>query len=90
MTAARVVVWGRVQGVGFRYSAYYQAVRLGVTGWVRNLPGGEVAALVQGDSARVEAMIEWLRSGPRAARVTGTSIEPVEPDPDLTTFDILA
>ncbi len=87
--AVRAVVRGRVQGVGFRFAAHHHAVRLGVTGWVRNLPTGEVAALIQGSDAAVDAMVEWLGTGPRAARVTGVSIDVAEPDPAHRSFDIL-
>ncbi|OGI66060.1 MAG: hypothetical protein A2W18_08035 [Candidatus Muproteobacteria bacterium RBG_16_60_9] len=61
---------GRVQGVGFRYAACAEAQRLGVTGWVRNLPNGDVEALACGAADRVQAFEEWLWRGPRAARVT--------------------
>ena len=61
---------GRVQGVGFRYAACAEAQRLGVTGWVRNLPNGDVEALACGAADRVQAFEEWLWRGPRAAQVT--------------------
>jgi acylphosphatase len=67
----RFLVSGRVQGVGFRYAVLNEARRLGVNGWVRNLPDGRVETLAQGDPARLEAFYEWLRRGPPAARVAG-------------------
>jgi acylphosphatase len=66
---ARVVVNGRVQGVGFRQYAVAEAQRLGVTGWVRNLPDGRVEALAEGDKEAVDALLAWCRHGPRLARV---------------------
>ena len=60
---------GRVQGVGFRYAACDEAERLGLTGWVRNLPNGDVEALACGDSEALQAFERWLWKGPRAARV---------------------
>lgn len=61
---------GRVQGVGFRYSACAEARRIGVTGWVRNLPDGSVETVCEGDSSTVAAYLAWCRSGPFMARVT--------------------
>jgi len=69
MIARRLVVRGRVQGVGFRYAAQEAAERLGVSGWVRNRRNGTVEALVQADAPAVTAMIEWCRRGPPAAQV---------------------
>jgi len=66
----RIVVRGRVQGVGFRYAAVNQARRLGLRGWARNLPDGGVEIVAEGDPAAVEAMIDWSRQGPPAARVS--------------------
>jgi acylphosphatase len=69
MTRTAVVVHGLVQGVSFRYHVRRNALELGVTGWVRNLPNGSVEALFEGDEAAVNALVEWCRSGPPAARV---------------------
>jgi len=69
MIARRLVVRGRVQGVGFRYATLEAAARLGVSGWVRNRRDGTVEVLVQADAAAVTAMIAWCRRGPPAAQV---------------------
>jgi acylphosphatase len=69
MARARVLMGGRVQGVAFRQQAVEEALRLGVTGWVRNLPDGRVEALVEGDKESVDALVAWCRRGPRLARV---------------------
>lgn len=63
------VVSGRVQGVAFRAATLDEARRLGVTGWVRNLPNGDVEVLAAGDDEAVRALERWLWRGPRAARV---------------------
>lgn len=69
MIRTGVVVYGRVQGVAFRHYACRRALELGVTGWVRNLPDGSVEGLFEGDDTAVNAMVEWCRNGPPAARV---------------------
>lgn len=88
MKAVRAVVGGRVQGVGFRYSTVDQANRHGVTGWVRNMPSGQVEVFVQGPDVNVDALLAWLAIGPRLASVTGVEIVPAEPDTRVTTFRI--
>lgn len=65
-----VFVQGRVQGVGFRYSAAGHAVSLGVAGWIRNLPDGRVEAEFEGPAAALEAMLDWCHIGPRFALVS--------------------
>jgi acylphosphatase len=65
----RIVVRGRVQGVGFRYSTVHQARRLGLRGWARNAPDGSVEILAEGSAAAVEELVAWCRHGPPSARV---------------------
>ena len=69
---------GRVQGVWYRESMRLEAVRLGVTGWVKNLPDGRVEAVISGPSERLDQLVEWARRGPPLARVTGIDSEPTE------------
>jgi acylphosphatase len=77
MIARRVVIRGRVQGVGFRESMVDAARACGVVGWVRNRSDGSVEAFVQGDAEAVLRMIAWSRAGPPAARVAGLEIAEV-------------
>jgi acylphosphatase len=72
MSAARlhVRVSGRVQGVGFRYSAERQAHCLGLTGWVRNLPDGDVEAVAEAEETSLRRFLDWCGHGPPSARVT--------------------
>jgi acylphosphatase len=69
ITCRRYWLTGRVQGVGFRMSACLAARRLGLDGWVRNLPDGRVEALAAGWAERLSAFENWLRAGPPGARV---------------------
>jgi acylphosphatase len=68
-------VRGRVQGVGFRYSAWREASRLGLTGWVRNTPGGDVELWAEGPHENLAAFLQWLRQGPSRARVDAVDVE---------------
>ena len=87
-TRVRLRITGRVQGVWYRGATEAEARRLGVDGWVRNLPDGSVEALVQGEPAAVRALVAWCRSGPPGARVADVT-ETVEPTgPDLAGFRI--
>ncbi len=69
MIRARVVVRGRVQGVAFRASVRSHARSVGAKGWVRNLPDRTVEAVIEGSEDVVEAVVDYCRTGPPAARV---------------------
>ena len=79
MNSKRLVISGRVQGVGFREWMVETAKELGVSGWVRNRLDGSVEALVAGDVAAVEELLRLCRRGPRMAEVV--SIEEDMADP---------
>lgn len=76
-TAVRVVVRGRVQGVGFREATVRRARALGVLGWVRNREDGAAELHAEGPPAAVEALIAFLHEGPRAAQVSDVQVERV-------------
>jgi acylphosphatase len=78
----RVVVSGRVQGVFFRDSCRELATRRGVSGWVANRDDGTVEAVFEGDSAAVDALVDWCRSGPPSARVDWVEVSDEEPQND--------
>jgi acylphosphatase len=84
----RLVIEGRVQGVGYRASFAEQAVALGLKGWVRNRRDGSVEACVDGDPATLDAIIEWARRGPPAAQVTHVAVEDAA-EPVEASFKIL-
>jgi acylphosphatase len=69
LTAARFIVTGRVQGVGYRYFALREAQALGVAGHVRNLPDGSVEVVAEGAADMLLALGERLAEGPAFAEV---------------------
>lgn len=73
----QLTIQGRVQGVGFRWSVYQLALRLGVTGIVKNCPDGSVYCELQGDQTTVNAMIEQIKAGPTPyAKITTVHVTP--------------
>jgi acylphosphatase len=74
----RLVVTGRVQGVGFRMFMTREAQAAGVIGWVRNRRDGTVEAVVQGPATAVERIIAWASKGPPTGHVNDLRIEPAE------------
>ena len=76
-----VSVKGKVQGVGFRYFAMQAGRRLGLTGWVRNLPDGRVEAEAQGDERSLKRFVTELEKGPPGAIVDSLKSQPM---PDMT------
>ena len=85
----RLLISGRVQGVCFRAYARDEARRLGLRGWVRNLPDGRVEAVAQGDPAKIGTFEAWCQQGPSHARVR--EVEVVEEATDggeLLSFEI--
>jgi acylphosphatase len=79
-TIRRVVISGRVQGVGYRAWVDYQARRLGLHGWVRNRRDGSVEAVFEGTENVVASMIASCRHGPASARVDDVAEEVVNED----------
>lgn len=70
LVSVQVIVHGYVQGVFYRAFASRQAIGLGLTGYVRNLPGREaVEVIAEGEKKQLETLIEFLKIGPPAARV---------------------
>ena len=82
------IVLGKVQGVWFRAWTRETAHELGLTGWVRNRPDGNVETTACGDEATLKKFEQRLWEGPPLARVTEIRIEWSEADEDFTTFDI--
>jgi acylphosphatase len=79
MTARRLVIFGRVQGVGYRDWMSAKAAALGVSGWVRNRGDGAVEAVIDGKEAAVAELLRACRRGPRLADVAAIEEAFAEP-----------
>ncbi len=89
LAAVRVLIYGDVQGVFFRAFAAQRARRLGLKGYVRNLPRGDsVEVVAEGERSRLEELITYLNVGPPAARVERVVTNWSEPSGRYTEFGI--
>ena len=88
--AVHILVRGRVQGVGYRYFAQDEAEVLGLFGWVRNLPDGEVEGFAEGPKIRLEQWIERLKKGPPSARVEQVAVDWQTPQKTYSSFSIIS
>lgn len=90
MEAKRIIVTGRVQGVGYRYFAQRTASRMGLKGYVRNESDGSVEVVVALDGSQdIGAFIEALKVGPRMSHVTGVEVMPLAGDiGEFTGFEV--
>jgi acylphosphatase len=85
MAAACFRVGGKVQGVWFRASTREEAVRLGLRGYARNLPDGDVEVLAIGDEDALQRLAVWLQVGPPMARVDAVQRVDVDPGVEAAT-----
>lgn len=77
----RLIIHGRVQGVGYRWSMVREAERIGgLSGWVRNRRDGTVEAVIAGRTEPVEMLVAWAQRGPAGAGVS--SVEVLDHDTD--------
>ena len=86
--AVHLLISGHVQGVFFRQSTQNQARRLGVSGWVRNLPNGRVEAKVWGEAEAVNRLVRWCHTGPANAYVTDVTVADTEAEDASLGFHI--
>ena len=86
-TAKKILFKGRVQGVGFRFTAFNIANRYRLTGQVKNIPDGSVEMIAQGKADDIEYCIDEIKKT-YPARIHDFEIENVTPDPDFTEFKI--
>jgi acylphosphatase len=86
--ARRCLVKGYVQGVGFRYFVLREAGELGICGYVRNLPNGDVEAVLEGSPEAVEALISRLRQGSPFSQVEQLELQTLQPTSQFRDFSI--
>lgn len=84
MQVKKFVVYGKVQGVGFRYFTWRVATKLGVVGWVKNLSEGSVLVIAKGEKEQIERLYELLQKGSSSSEVKQILCEDY---PDKETFD---
>jgi acylphosphatase len=83
-----VIVTGRVQGVFFRAFTRDEAVRLGLSGWVRNRADGSVEAIIEGGKTAVGEMLQWFYQGSPNSIVENVNTIDISPLGDSSTFEI--
>lgn len=64
-----IIVKGRVQGVSFRFATHAKALKLQLTGWVKNLPNGDIQIEAEGNETSINSLIDWCYVGPPLAKV---------------------
>jgi acylphosphatase len=89
MPTVHLLIEGRVQGVFYRASAKQMADKLGITGWVKNTPEGNVEILAKGKEGDIEEYINWCKQGPPKAVVTNLAVTKKDDTLVLQGFEIL-
>lgn len=87
-TRVRLLIRGRVQGVGFRWFITGIASTLGLAGWIKNLADGTVEVVFEGRREDIEAAMKHCHEGPRSAVVSGINADWSQELEGLNTFDI--
>ena len=87
MVARHIIFVGRVQGVGFRFTAHRLAARHRLVGYVRNVPDGTVEMLAQGEAKEIDVCLEEIAEN-FSGYIRHTNIEEVPPNPKHTDFRI--
>ncbi len=85
---AHLLISGKVQGVFYRANARDEARRLGLAGWVKNLPDGRVEAVVEGEEEQVKKLIDWCHQGPPPAAVTAVDVRWEDYRGEFTNFQV--
>jgi acylphosphatase len=85
----RLIIKGKVQGVWYRDSTRKEAVRLGVSGWVKNRPDGHVEVLAEGPEDNVKNLVTWCHHGPTHARVSEVEETPEGWQGEFDSFDVV-
>lgn len=88
MKRMRALVYGRVQGVGYRAAVLRRSAGISVTGFVRNLPDGRVEIVAEGDKKALDDLLDVARSGSDWCSVDGIETQYLEAEGTFTSFDI--
>lgn len=88
MINCEIIVYGRVQGVGFRFYTYQTAVMNGINGWVKNNIDGTVKIVAQGKKSNMNKFINALRRGSHFSKVEDISLKEIQPPKNYKTFNI--
>lgn len=86
--SVEIVVNGRVQGVFYRASTLQKATAIGLSGWVRNLPSGQVLIQACGTDVEISELVAWCKTGPPMAAVQGVEVREIAPQ-DFRGFQVL-
>lgn len=89
MIKKRFRIYGHVQGVGFRYFTWQYALKIGVTGFVRNLADGSVEVVAVGSESQIDTLNAWLQHGPCTAIVDDVFVEDYLGEKEFTAFQVL-
>jgi len=88
MIQLRIIVSGKVQGVGYRYFSQMKAVQYGIKGWVKNLPDGSVEIIALGTNDQLEPFLEELRNGNPFSKINDMEITEMDPIDHFQSFTI--
>ena len=88
ITRKRITFYGYVQGVGFRYRAYYAASSVGVTGWVENQDDGSVIMEIQGTQSQIDQVVEMIEKG-TFIQVMNMKVKTMPADEEEREFSVL-
>ena len=85
-----VIIFGKVQNVGYRYWLYQKAIKKNIHGWVKNRISGEVEVLLIGNDEDVNELIKQCGKGPHSSNVTQVKIQDYKEEYSKKSFDILS
>ncbi len=89
MKAFKATVSGKVQGVWFRDSTQEEAIKLKVTGWVKNIPGGMVYLEAEGEENNLKSLERWIHIGSPHSRVDRVDLQWIVPTNKYSTFKVM-
>ena len=89
MKAFKATVFGKVQGVWFRDKTRREAIKLKVTGWVKNIPDGTVYLEAEGEENNLQSLERWLHIGSPHSRVDRVDLQWSEPTNTYSTFEVI-